>query len=411
VSGRAGRCPSERALGRAFTEGREATLREHLLGCARCAAVWREIEALRALGRELPVPASSAVPPDALRDAVLAGAAAAAGVAATPFRPTSLRRVALGGALAAAVLAVVAIRAWRDPPARVAPAAAPTTTAAHVFAHDDADFSRFGDATDEVVRLVDGTLTLEVPRQPDGRRFRVVTADAEVEVRGTAFDVEARDDRLAAVRVVSGRVAVRVVGLPPIDLAPGERWSHAETRASPSPSPLSPAGPTPAPPRLATLRRAVPAPLPVASPPVPTARPDLVGGPVPGERAFEGAWEALRAGDARRAAAAFDVVLLEARDAALAEDAAYWKAVALSRAGEERLGAIAFETFLDGHPGSVRAAAAAVMLGWLLVEQDRLTEAERRFAAAAGGDPTDRVTASARAGLDEVARRRRMHPH
>src|SRR5690606_20168407 len=45
----------------------------------------------------------------------------------------------------------------------------------------------------EVVELAAGRVTVEVARLRAGERFVVRTEDAEVEVRGTAFEVEARD--------------------------------------------------------------------------------------------------------------------------------------------------------------------------------------------------------------------------
>src|SRR6185369_12386757 len=54
---------------------------------------------------------------------------------------------------------------------------------------------------DERVRLHDGELSVEVMPLLEPERFRVITGDAEVEVKGTSFVVVARADRLVNVRV------------------------------------------------------------------------------------------------------------------------------------------------------------------------------------------------------------------
>src|SRR5207302_1565888 len=74
-----------------------------------------------------------------------------------------------------------------------------------ILAQPGAEFIRLGQPPDEIVRLSQGTLTVEVSPLGAGERFRVITSDAEVEVRGTAFDVVAAADRLTAVRVHHGR--------------------------------------------------------------------------------------------------------------------------------------------------------------------------------------------------------------
>jgi len=111
----------------------------------------------------------------------------------------------------------------------------------------------------------------------------------------------------------------------------------------------------------------------------------------------------MRAGDFTRAATAFTRVFILAPDGALAEDAAFWHAVALAR-GERRAEAItAFRDFLALHARASRAGEASAMLGWLLVEAGQRAEAARRFQAAAS-DPSPAVQQSARAGLDALAR-------
>ncbi|MCA9542082.1 MAG: FecR domain-containing protein, partial [Myxococcales bacterium] len=193
-------CPTEEALSRLFADGQQAEIATHLDQCPDCAAQWSAMARLRAEARAIATPRLSPVRRDAVRAAVLAETARRA-----PRRVRRDRRwpaVALA-AVAAVLLIGAGLALW--------PRAAPV---AEVHAHAAAPFSRLGDADDDIVRLVEGVVTVEVRPRAPGQRFRVVTGDAEVEVRGTAFDVEARGDRLVGVRVLHGRVAVRCEGQP-----------------------------------------------------------------------------------------------------------------------------------------------------------------------------------------------------
>src|SRR6185436_6614824 len=120
-------------------------------------------------------------------------------------------------------------------------------------------------------------------------------------------------------------------------------------------------------------------------------------------RAFNQGWASLRAGDHLGAAAQMRRALDLEPANALAEDARYWRAVALGRAGAAGEARAAMEEFLRLHPRSARAGAVSAMLGWLLVDAGEKDRARALFEAAAG-DANAAVQKSARAGLDAVAR-------
>ena len=86
---------------------------------------------------------------------------------------------------------------------------------------------------------------------------------------------------------------------------------------------------------------------------------------------------------------------------ALAEDARYWRAVALGRAGAAGEARAAMEEFLSSHPRSPRTGEVSVMLGWLLVDAGDRARAEALFRAAAA-DVRLQVRKSAQAGLQAV---------
>jgi hypothetical protein len=375
--------------------------------------------------------------------------AAAAGTRDRPARRAWLAPIALGAA-AAGVVGYVAL-------------ALPSAHRSHgiVHPHAGAHYVVTTVGRDEVIRLTEGVIDVEVEPLLPGERFRVVIGDAELEVRGTAFTVSAVDERLVDVSVAHGRVDVRPRTGAPATLGNGQSWRGSATnaaappafasRASPSngsapPSPDVPSGP-PAmqakqvalaatgtgPPRAASSAsgnrgqrepatasdhgsaHAAPgaaANTPERGPPgisesatrsEPEASP--VSARAPEERAYDQAWGALRANDFARAASGFARVLLLTPDSPLVEDASFWRAVALAR-GQRTVEAVsAFRDFVDGFPTSARAGEASAMLGWLLIDERAYDEAARRFRLAAR-DASPAVRKSAQSGLDALARRR-----
>lgn len=128
----------------------------------------------------------------------------------------------------------------------------------------------------------------------------------------------------------------------------------------------------------------------------------------PAERAFLDGWTALRQGRHQIAAAYFTRAAEEsggATSASLLEDARFWRAVALARAGQHPQAVAALRDFLRQHPGSARAGEATVILGWQLLREGQLDEAQRCFEAAAS-DPHSAIRDNARSGLTAVAARR-----
>ena len=241
------------------------------------------IEDLQAAARELP----QLQPTEAQRSALRASLVEAARAERPePRRRTPSLRVSLaaGGALAAA--AALALW-WSSSSSRsagegvvatdVGPrrATIQSSSGAH-FEHTRVLGPSAGDApgvVDEVVRLRQGRVAVAVEHLERGERFRVVTGDAEVEVRGTSFDVIVEDDRLVEVVVHTGVVEVRPDGREMISLHPGERWRADEypIRTAAALEPAAQASDEPPP---AAVLPAEPEPAPVASAPAaaPAAR-------------------------------------------------------------------------------------------------------------------------------------------
>jgi TolA-binding protein len=123
----------------------------------------------------------------------------------------------------------------------------------------------------------------------------------------------------------------------------------------------------------------------------------------PAQRAFDEGFQAVRAGDFAGAAEAFATVERVGASRAL-HDAAFWRCVALARAGRTATAIESLRAFLANEPDSPRAGEASAMLGWLLVERGERAEAEREFRRARS-DPSERVRRSAVEGMRAAAER------
>jgi len=369
-SARSGRrCPPELELTLAISNGVSPALSAHLDGCARCTTSWHQLSQPRELARHLPSPSPSGPELEQIRTRLLiALAEARPSRVSGPTKRRAWRRTAVFAASAA--LAAVAIAAWRIPRAsRGGPSAAATESHAYhgtVHPRPGALFAREGSAWDEIVRLREGVATFDVEPLLRGERFRVITGDGEVEVRGTSFRVEVAGDRLRAVHVERGRVEVRAQGRRAVVLGPGDDWKSARTLAG----------------AVAGSGNAVPS------------------APSPSEAAFIEAWSAFRSGRLVGAIEAFDDVLRLDPTGPLTEDARYWKAVARARTGS-RSAIDDLGSFLSDYPRSPHADEAAVLLGWKLLETGRRDEAARAFRAASAARDQE-VRKSARAGMHEL---------
>ena len=370
-------CPSDATMDRCFSEGADPSFLAHLSNCARCGSEWEAMSQLRRRARELP----QHQPRD-----LAAARARLLHAARTQGRPARSKRWLLVASAAVILVAVGLSVAWSTPePSNHgivrAPTPAPTSQPnyrASIEGDERARFVRISAQPDEVVRLYEGTITLDVEHLAAGERFRVLTEDAEVEVHGTVFTVEAHADAIDAVHVTEGRVEVRRQTEVPVFLGAGERWRRPE-------------------PPVVTVSRAE---TPRRASPREDAREESAA-QLPwvhdhdsAETAFQEGWSALRRGDPTEAARRFETI----SNHELAEEAAYWRAVALKRSGQRDDAITAFESFLREHPESRRRGEAAVALG--LLERERGDEASaQRHLRSALEDPDSRVRLEAERSL------------
>lgn len=262
-------CPGDIELSRALATGGGPELAAHLAACPTCRAAWDGARAAIEAARELPV----ALPPPERREEVrTAVLAAAAGLAHRPAR-RAWHVAAIAGAAAACAAGYLAISRAPAPPAAV--------HHAHgiVRPHAGARYSVGAIGPDEIVRLGDGIVDVEVEPLRPGERFRVEVGGAELEVRGTAFRVTARAEYLVEVAVTRGRVDLRPEVGAPVTLAAGQSWHAGAAAEAPPVAERAPAAPTPPPPPKTSSSTRVQPPAratriaapPRPAPPAPTA--------------------------------------------------------------------------------------------------------------------------------------------
>ncbi len=384
-------CPSSHVLSRALDGVLEEVLVEHLAACASCTAELAATRDLIAVAREVGRPLPSATRREEVRTMLLAAGRSAEALA-DATQPRRTRRIALAGASIAVAAAVAIVVLAQGPD--TAPHGHATVTPVGT-----ARYLAVASSPDETVWLFDGSIDVEVAPLHASERFRVRLAGAEIEVHGTRFIATARAGTLASVDVAHGIVEVRS-GTGSVLLRVGESW-HAPApiltaTTTPRPSPVTPAIEAP-PAKRSPIRRAKTTAIAIpTAPPVAAAVESL-----PQERAYDAGWAALRTGRFGDSAREFLRVYVLDPDGPLAEDATYWRAVALARTDQTAQAMAAFRELLDRYPRSPRFGEASTMLGWLLVGANQRTEAARRFRAAIA-DPNPAVSHSARAGLEAV---------
>lgn len=393
---------------------------------------------------------------ESIRTAILASAATRKQKARTSAAPL----VAAGIALAAAATVALVISTRTRAPIGNPIAEAPRQRITPIGI---ARFERVADWPDYVVRVDDGKLAVQVEKLAANERFRVKTADAEVLVRGTRFDVGVETGRLTSVAVHEGRVEVRRTDQQVVILSAGESWAPVQTAQRdevdlPARPPMMPPGDrattadhaaTSATTAATTTAHAntadhastadhttktapADASRPAAQPnrassdqanhlenppPVGSRTPqsgvqDAHGtAPIsplpaaPGEAEFRAGWAALRAGDPAAAATAFATACKTVHSDAIGEDACFWAGAAAKRAGDTATARAALSQFVQRFPTSSRAAEASALLGWLLYDAGELDAAEKLFQKAEH-DPVPKVRDSATRGLTAIDRKR-----
>ncbi|WP_437525442.1 FecR domain-containing protein [Sorangium sp. So ce726] len=386
-------CPKA-ALVEALHSGRlsprEGPAVEHHLGvCAACAALARDLERIGAAVR---APRALATPLEHQRARLsLLRRATEPPASRAPLLRTrlSLSGVALALAGAAAWAGTVAVRRPEERPAlalrHVLPPRPPPGRGTIIRPSDDARFERERNAGLDVVTLVNGALDLTVRQLAAGERFLVRTTDAEIEVRGTTFRVEAERGQIRGVAVTEGTVEVRYAGfsavipsggswratgdadaaLPPTGALPpppgaGAAASPSGVVAAPSPGAAAATAPPAKPP--AQERRAPPG-APSAAARGQRSAAGAAPQRSPAAREFAEAMRALGRGDYADSAAQLEAFSAAHPGDARADEADYLQAIALQRAGRAAEAAAAAKRYLAARPNGAHRAEARKIAG------------------------------------------------
>ena len=327
-----------------------ASVDRHLATCASCAELDQDLSALRGL-LQSPTPEPSPLDVRRGRLKLLREAALPPSPAPPRKRPVIAIAFALG---AAGALGIALHRRVMEsnPVVAAAPAAsAPLRTVTTVMPESQTRFTRASTDGTEIVTLSDGAVSLSVRHLQAGERFLVKTGDAEVEVRGTLFRVEAKDDRIRNVEVREGKVEVRFHGAT-FDVKADERWDRPADAppvisTAPAPARVEPASPAQSASATGKLRQGPPPPLPSAKPVAEEA-----------STGFEEGMEMMARGDYGAAAKRLDAFSRANSRDDRAEDAAFLVILALQRAGRSTAAVEAARRYLDTYPSGYRRAQA-----------------------------------------------------
>ncbi|WP_437809893.1 FecR domain-containing protein [Sorangium sp. So ce1078] len=369
-------CPKA-ALVEALHSGRSgppeaAAAARHTAECASCAELARDIERIGAAVR---APREPATPLEHQR-ARLALLRRATELSA-PRVPWSGARLALAGA----ALAVAATLVWFGAGEALRPAEKPALALHHRLpphlAPDhgttlrpsvDARFERERRAGLDVVTLADGAIDVAVRPLAAGERFIVRTTDAEVEVRGTVFRVEAERGHIRGVSVSEGSVEVRYAGLSTMILSGGSWHATGGAGAAALPGVVLPPAPDPSAAPSPGAESSAPAAQKRGAPSraaveAQRAAPGAAPSSSPAARKFAEAMQALGRGDYARGAEQLEAFSAAHSGDARADEADYLRAIALQRAGRKAEAVAAARRYLASRPNGAHRAEAKKIAG------------------------------------------------
>jgi len=407
-------CRCSATIHQAFADDDVDRVAAHLERCEACSTEWSVLEALASAAKRAAICELSTAAKDELRGKLLMEARAVA--KQTPARRS--RSMVFALALAAGITAAIGIAVvWRSMPtrARAAQEVMASLRRATIHQRDGARFAILSSQPDEIVRLYEGTIAVDVLPLERGERFRVMTRDAEVEVHGTEFVVSASADKLTLVVVERGLVEVRSGGAAPRIVTATDRWALPENNNAQVVAPstdvaVSEVAPAPAPAPVSGRRRRALSSGTRSHPRQHEAQVavDIAGtetshalqqaSPASEEIAFQEGWAALRSGDPIGASRSFASV---PPDAALGEDAIFWRGIALARAGRASEATHILEQFLVMFPKSPHRDEAQVNLGHLRHRMGNDTLAAASFVEAQKSANSE-IQERAQRGLREI---------
>jgi tetratricopeptide (TPR) repeat protein len=385
-------CPTPEELSRQLSLGPDEVFSSHLSSCSKCSQALEAESSLLGMFRELPWGEPPAAQVSGVRSVILQQASQQQSIA-----PASARwpwaRLALVAVLLLAVGATLYL-SLSAPQQNKTPALA----LANVEATANSQYVYEGPKDNEVVRLQEGTVMVQVTHLKPGERFRVIIGDAEVEVRGTKFSVTAKDNKLVRVVVFEGKVEVRPAKGEQRLLLPSQAWDVEKDLVPVTATNTQPTTLAVAPEDPKTL---------VKDPKIPKDEPKVSRST--SEEAFDAGFALMREANFEAASESFLLAATLDPKASIVEDARFWYATALNRAGKKAQAQTALTAFVAKYPNSPRRGEAAVSLGKLLLNSGDLEGAQIMFESAQD-DAVSVVQKSAKDGLAAVTKKRAATP-
>jgi hypothetical protein len=394
-------CPTPEELSRQLSLGPTELFSAHLSSCSKCAQAFEQESSLLNMFRELPWGQPPAAQISGVRSFLLQQASLPQTNSSVKARLPWIRL-----ALAAVVLLAVGATLYLSL-SNPKPPKPPELVLAKVEGTTNSQYAFEGSKDNEVVRLHDGIVTVQVTHLKPGERFRVVTGDAEVEVRGTKFSVVAKDNKLVKVIVFEGKVEVRPVIGKQTFVLPSQSWDAEKGLV------LADAEKELVPVDIASTQATT-----LAVAPEDPKRPskalslpkhELKTSRSPSEEAFDAGFALMREANFEDASERFLQAATLDTSAPIVEDARFWYATALNRAGRKAQAQTALTSFVAKYPNSPRRGEAAVSLGKLLLNSGDLDGAQLMFESAQD-DSVPVVQKSAKDGLEAVAKKRVVTP-
>lgn len=337
----------------------------HAATCEVCASEVRELTELSRLAERIPVLTSSPIERRRLRNELLRHAN---DVVLAPRR-TSARRPLIVAATAATIAAALwlLIPSARDT-AREAPDFRITTS-------EGSEWSMLENGATLHLSTRKGSFELWVSKLGAGQRFLLELPDGELEVQGTRFVVDVDGERTRSVRVLEGRVALRLREQDPLVLHAGDSWPaelvlRSETveadapgtpeanDVAPQASDTSPGGAETFDPKLA--QRPAPG---RAIPSESDERAEKERSPSGAGSDFVRAMSAFSAGDYGRAEQLFVAFERNHPGDARMEDALFLRAVARLRRGDADGARAIARDYVERYPSGLRKVEAERILG------------------------------------------------
>lgn len=340
-----------------------ASFRRHAATCRACSEEMRALSSLREAAARIPVAESTALERRRQRNRLLSAANA---LVVEPRRafwawPAGL---AIAAAAAVAPLLWLAVSGSDDR----APAAAPPSF--RITTSDGAEWETVERSSTIRVSAGRGRFELLVDALRPDQRFLLDLPDGEIEVLGTHFVVNVDERRTRSVRVVEGRVALRLRGRGPLVLHAGESWSEEpvvvkDDGQSAAPAASAPEGAGTASSARVSRRPAARRREPAARPDAPSVEaPQAAGGATasPPGTEFSEAMSAFSAGSYERAEALFARFEADHPADARTEDATFLRAVARLRRGDSAGARSVAREYLRLYPNGLRRKEAERMV-------------------------------------------------